>query len=305
MVKGIDYKFTATYTEDEKGHHHYWFNGVELIGCTSLLKKHHLAPNYDSVDEKILKQASDYGKIVHSELENYIKNDLPSFAIEVDNFDKWIKFNKLQNNMLASELKVNNDLVGGTIDFIYEDADGIVIADFKTTSQVHKDAVSWQLSIYRELLGLDIKKGVCFHIKNDIFEVIDIPLKTKEEVEKLFQCERDGELYQTNDLIATDSVEALVNLQMQLMAMEETKKQIETQMTAFKDYVLNEIEQRGLLNYKINCNGVELSLTRVLESKKESVDAKQLKTDMPELYEKYKKISTTKSYVKVSVKASE
>ena len=76
-------------------------------------------------------------------------------------------------------------------------------------------------------------------------------------------------------------------------------------MTAFKDYVLQEMEQRGLLNYKVNCNGVELSLTRVLESKKESVDAKQLKADMPEVYEKYKKISTTKSYVKVSCKASE
>ena len=302
MIKGIDYISNAVFNEKT---HKYYVNGNELISTTQLMRKHHLAPDYSSVDEETLKRSADYGTIVHSELENYIKNDIPSFAIEVDNFDKWIKFNQLQNNMIASELMVNNDLVGGTIDFIYEDADGIVIADFKTTSQVHKDAVSWQLSIYRELLGIEINKGMCFHIKNDIFEAIEIPLKTKEEVNRLFDAERKGELYQANELIESESIEKLVNLQMQLMAMEETKKKIEAQMEAFKDYCMQEMEQRGLLNYKVNFNGVELSITRVLESQKESVDAKKLKAENPKLYEEYKKISTTKSYIKVSCKASE
>jgi len=289
------------YFDDFK--HQYTYKGNVLISATQLMRKHNLSPNYDGVDAELLKRSADYGTFIHNELEHLIKGDIASFTEEVMNFETWANANKVLYR--ASELMVHNDIVAGCIDFIFGDDEDLTIADFKTTSQVHKEAVSWQLSIYRELLGLDIKKGVCFHIKNDIFEVIDIPLKTKEEVEKLFQCERDGELYQTNDLIANDSIESLVNLQMQLMAMEETKKQIETQMTAFKDYVLQEMEQRGLLNYKVNCNGVELSLTRVLESKKESVDAKQLKADMPEVYEKYKKISTTKSYVKVSCKASE
>ena len=302
MIKGIDYNSNAVFDEKE---HKYYVNGKELISTTQLMKKHHLSPDYSSVDEETLKRSASYGTIVHSELENYIKNDIPSFAVEVDNFDKWIKLNQLQNNMLASELKVNNDLVAGTIDFIYEDADGIVIADFKTTSQVHKEAVSWQLSIYRELLGMEIKKGVCFHLKGGLFEVIDIPLKTKEEVERLFDAERKGEIYKPFDLIPSDSVEALMNFQMQLMAMDEAKKKIESQMEAFKNYVMQEMEARGLLNYKINCNGIELSLTRVLESKREDIDKKQLKADMPEIFEKYKKTSTTKSYVKVSCKASE
>ena len=305
MLKGLDYNFTATYEEDEKGKHHFYLNGKEIIGCTTLLKKHHLSPNYDAVDKEKLEEASKYGRIVHGELENYIKNDKLSFSVEVDNFDMWIKENQLEDSMIESEMKVNNDLVGGIIDFIYQEDDGLVIADFKTTSQVHKDAVSWQLSIYRELLGLPIDKGVCFHIKGDIFEVIEIPLKTKEEVEKLFDAERNGVLYQTTDLIESESVEKLVEFQMQLMAMEEAKKKIEEQMDAFKTYALQEMEARGLLNYKVNCRGVELSLTRVLEGKRESVDAKKLQADMPEIYDKYKKISTTKSYVKVSCKPVE
>ena len=146
---------------------------------------------------------------------------------------------------------------------------------------------------------------MCFHIKNDIFEAIEIPLKTKDEVLRLFDAERKGELYQANELIESESIEKLVNLQMQLMAMEETKKKIEAQMEAFKDYCMEQMELNGLLNYKVNFNGVELSITRVLESQKESLDAKKLKAENPKIYEEYKKISTTKSYIKVSCKASE
>ena len=302
MIKGIDYKSTAVFDPQQ---HKYFVDGKELISTTQLMRKHNLAPSYDSVDAETLSRSAEYGKIVHSELEEFIKYDKPSFSIEVEDFEMWVKENQLEDSMIASELQVNNDLVAGTIDFIYEDNDGLVIADFKTTSQVHKEAVSWQLSIYRELLGKDIKKGVCFHIKGNIFQVIEIPLKTKEEVMKLFEAERNGEIYKTTDLIESDSIEKLVNLQMQLMAMEETKKQIETQMAEFKDYALKEMEDRGILNYKVECNGVELALTRVLESQRESIDGKKLLHDFPELYDRYKKITTTKSYVKVSCKPVE
>ena len=302
MIKGIDYKSTAVFDPQQ---HKYFVDGKELISTTRLMKKHNLAPSYDNVDEETLSRSAEYGKIVHSELEDFIKYDKPSFSVEVEDFEMWIKENQLEDSMIASELQVNNDLVAGTIDFIYEDADGLVIADFKTTSQVHKEAVSWQLSIYRELLGKEINKGVCFHIKGNLFQVLEIPLKTKEEVLKLFEAERKGEIYKTTDLIESESIEMLVNLQMQLMAMEETKKQIEAQMTAFKDYALKEMEDRGILNYKVECNGIELALTRVLESQRESIDGKKLLHDFPELYDRYKKTTTTKSYVKVSCKPIE
>lgn len=302
MIKGLDYKSSAVFDEKE---HKYYVDGKELISTTQLMRKHNLSPDYSSVDEETLNKSANYGTLIHKELELFIKKDEVSFTQEVENFDLWIKENQLENNMVASELQVNNDLVAGTIDFIYEDADGLVIADFKTTSQIHKEAVSWQLSIYRELLGMEIKKGVCFHLKGGLFEVLDIPLKQKEEVERLFDAERNGELYKPYDLIPSESVEALVQFQLQLMAMDEAKKKIEAQIEAFKDYCLQEMEARGLMKYEINNNVIKLTITRVLESKSESVDAKQLKADNPELFEKYKKIKTTKSYVKVSCKASE
>lgn len=302
MIKGLNYKSNATFNEKE---HKYYIGGRELISTTQLMKKHNLAPDYSVVDEETLRRSADYGKIVHKELESFIKQDIPSYTQEVENFEMWIKENQLEDSMIESELQVNNDIVAGTIDFIFEKDNELIIADFKTTSQVHKEAVSWQLSIYRELLGMEITKGVVFHIKGGLFEVIDIPLKSHEEVNRLFDAERKGELYQTNDLIPLDSVETLVNFQLQLMAMEETKKKIESQMEAFKDYVMNEMTERGLLSYKVVCNGIELNITRVLEGKREDIDKKQLKSEMPEIYEKYKKITTTKSYVKVACKPNE
>lgn len=302
MIKGLNYKSQVVFDETE---HKYYLNGKDLISTTKLMRKHNLAPDYSTVDIDILKRSADYGTIVHKELENFIKKDIVSFTQEVEHFEMWIKENQLEDSMLESELMVNNDIVAGTIDFIYEIDGELVIADFKTTSQVHKEAVSWQLSIYRELLGMEIKKGVCFHIKGGLFEVIDIPLKAKEEVERLFDAERKGEIYKPNSIIPIDSVEALIDFQMQLMAMEETKKKIEAQMEAFKQYCLEEMEAKGLLNYKINCNGIELSLTRVLEGKRESIDSKKLQAEMPDIYKQYLKSTTTKSYVKVSCKSVE
>ena len=302
MIKGLDIKSKAVFDELE---HKYYLDGKDLISTTQLMRKHHLAPDYSTVDEETLRRSADYGRLVHKELEMFIKKDRPSYTQEVENFEMWIKENQLEDSMIESELQVNNDIVAGTIDFIYQDDNGLVIADFKTTSQVHKDSVSWQLSIYRELLGMEINKGVCFHIKGGLFEVIDIPLKSHDEVNKLFDAERKGEIYQTNDLIPVDSVEALIDFQMQLMAMEETKKKIEAQQEAFKDYVMQEMEKRGLLSYKVVCNGIELSLTRVLESKRESVDTKLLKAENPDIYEKYKKTTITKGYVKVACKPYE
>ena len=303
MIKGLDYKSTAVFDEKE---HKYYVGDKQLISATQLMRKHNLAPDYTSVDEETLRRSADYGKIVHKALEDFIKRDLESYTQEVENFEWWVKENQLEDNLIESELQVNNDLVAGTIDFIYKDNNNdLVIADFKTTSQVHKDSVSWQLSIYRELLGMEIKKGVCFHIKGGLFEVIDIPLKSKEEVERLFEAERKGEIYKTNDLIPVDSVEALVQFQLQLMAMEETKKKIEAQMEEFKSYVMQEMENRGLLSYKVVCNGIELSLTRVLESKRESIDTKKLQAEMPDIYNQYKKTTIVKSSMRVSCKPVE
>lgn len=291
---------TATFNEKE---HKYYLNGRELISTTQLMKKHNLGVYYESVDEEKLRKSAEYGTTVHKELELFIKNNTPSFTDEVMNFEIWSKQNHIE--YLESEKIVNNDIVGGTIDFIYKENEEVIIADFKTTASIHKEAVSWQLSIYRELLGMDIKKGVCIHIKGGLFEIVDIPLKTKEEVERLFDAERKGEIYESYELINNESVEALVNLQLQLMAMEEEKKKIEKAMDSFKDYALQEMEKRGLLRWEVVCDGIKLNLTRVLEGKRNNIDVKKLQQEQPDVYEKYKTTTINKSYVRVSCKANE
>ena len=47
--------------------------GKELISVTTLLRKHGLAPNYGNVDPQVLKAKAERGKLIHLEIEKYIK----------------------------------------------------------------------------------------------------------------------------------------------------------------------------------------------------------------------------------------
>ena len=61
--------------------------------------------------------------------------------------------------------------VAGTVDFQYEEGGENIIADFKTTSKIHYDAVTWQLSVYNYLISKGdvltyyFKKLKVFHLQ--------------------------------------------------------------------------------------------------------------------------------------------
>lgn len=298
----IKYESKLVFDEEK---HKYTLNGNPLISCTQLMRKHNLSPDYSGVDGEVLKKSAEYGTIVHKELEMFIKENAPSFTKEVENFEGWLLENGFESKLRASELMVNNDIIAGCIDLILGDDDELIIADFKTTSSIHKDSVSWQLSIYRNLLGLDVKKGLCFHIKGDLFEVVEIPLKTKEEVERLFQCEREGEIYQANDLMDTESVEKIIALQDTLISYKEQAKKIEEELEGFKTALLGKMEEYGILTWKIENNGVKMNFTRILEAKRESVDSTKLKKDHPDIYEAYKKTSIIKPSIRITFKKTD
>ena len=45
----------------------------DLVSVTTLLKKHNITPDYSMVDDDVLKAKAEYGKVVHEELEKYVK----------------------------------------------------------------------------------------------------------------------------------------------------------------------------------------------------------------------------------------
>ena len=183
-----------TFIEDT---HEYFLGDKKLISVTQLMQKHGLAPNYGDVPSEVLRAKAERGSLVHKEIEEYIKEGNIGFTNELIEF-----INADKGEVLKSEFKVNNDIVAGTVDLLLYKNNEYIIADLKTTSELHIDAVSWQLTIYAYLLGqinpmIKVTKGQAFHFNKDgKLNIVDIVLKPFEEIERLMECERNNEKFE-------------------------------------------------------------------------------------------------------------
>lgn len=285
-------------------------NGRELISVTQLLSKHGLAPDYSGVTTSKLNECADFGTRVHKAIENYNKRkqitDANDFTMKY--YIDWYRNNNIE--CLASEYIVANDIIAGTFDFIfnYDDVDGderyLTLVDVKTTSTIHTEAVSWQLSIYRNLLGYrELKNGsvLVFDKQTSRVEEKTIKLKSWEEVEALIQAERENVIYQPQ-LKDLQAVKSLTDLQIMLDQYKERQKQVEAQMQEFKDKIIEEMQQRGIKKCEFETEIGKITFTLVDEAKKESVDVNRLKKDFMPVYEVCKKTTITKAYLKIATK---
>lgn len=270
----------------------------KYTSITTMLRDMGISPSYDSVDEKKLKESVAYGKMIHSEIENYCKLDETGITDELQEFIKWSKKQRL--SFIASEYLVHNSELAGAIDLIYQENGELVISDIKTTSQIHKDSVSWQLSLYRYLLGERIEKATCIHIRPDLFEVVEIPLKSNEECENLIKSYLNDTRYQV-DLLKQKDIRTLIELQAKLKALDEEKKKIEAIQQRFKEQVCEAMQDRGLLKVELIDGDNKLTFNLILSKDKETIDINKLKKEHPELdLTKYTKYTKVKPYVKVS-----
>lgn len=278
--------------------HEYFLDGKKLISVTQLMRKHGLAPSYDSVPEAVLKAKAERGTLIHKEIEEYIKNDEIGFTTELYRFIDHI--NETQIMPLASEEIVYNDIVAGTVDLIFEDG---TIADIKTTATLHKEAISWQLAIYSYLYfsryGAICGKGAAYHFNaNGELKVVDIPLKPVAEVERLLECERNGELY-TQSLTGTDAQLAeLAEVESLIKAIEERKKAAEAQAVELRAALMAAMEANGVTSFE----NERIKLTYVAPTTRTTIDSARLKKEMPEVAEEYTKTSNVKASLRITLK---
>ena len=181
---------------DEKTHTYYLKlknDKKKLISVTQLLQKHNLSPDYSMIPIDRLSKKAERGKIIHEELENYIKYGVLGFTEELYNFIDVCKIEKI--TPLQSEIKVYNKDFAGTIDITGKINGKCFIGDFKTTSSAHLKSVSWQLSLYEFLAKKRFKKLLCFHFRVNKWRVIEVPRIPRKEIKKLLKFERKGLIY--------------------------------------------------------------------------------------------------------------
>ena len=250
--------------------HTYSKNGIQYTAVTNLLKKYNLSAHYSSyIKPEVLQAAADHGKVVHKMFENYIKQGTIVNDADLTAFIKYITNRNIDLSKALSETIMYNDLylIAGTVDFQYYDGNDFVIADFKTTSSIHWNSVSWQLSIYNYLnSGEDIMKYYMtqlkvYHIINGKLTVRDVPTIPYEEVINLLTANLAGDPYtyapDLSDIMSKSEGIILNQLCTEIKQYKEVLKELEGKKEKYQQRLLEAMSTRQIRSCEI-C-GIQLT----------------------------------------------
>lgn len=305
---------------DEKTHSYFVDGEVADISVTELLHKHGLAPSYNGVDEGVLEEARARGKEVHRDIECYIEGEgfIPETRAGL-NFAHWAELKIKEahaEQKIAFEYK--GIVIAGSIDLIGNfEGLGAVIADHKTTSRFQREYVSWQLSIYdyiaRKLNGIVVnnrriilggaEKFLCFLFdQNGDMTVKECDKIPDDEIERLFECEANGEIYKRAGLVLSDEMALEIDsAEATLLFYEQAAKTAKARAEKVRAAVLAEMEKQGIFSYESE----KVKIAYRAGYTKEAVDGKALKAEMPEVYKRYLKKSAVKPTVVITPKKGE
>lgn len=284
--------------------HQYLLEDKELISVTTLMKKHGLSPNYAGVSSDVLKAKAERGTLIHKEIEDFIKKGDMGFTTELMNFIK-ARIKEKNNLIIESEKIVYNNIAAGTLDLLLQELnDEYIVVDIKTTAVLHKEAISWQLSIYAYLLWfmdptIKATKGQAYHFDKDgNLNIVDIPLKPFSEVARLLECESKGEVFKQElcgrdaDLMKLYEVEALIK------TIEDQKKAAEEQAKELRAALMQAMNENGLTTFE----NERIRLTIKQPYERSSLDNTRLKNDFPQLVEQYTKKTMVKASLVITLK---
>ena len=287
--------------------HQYFLDGRELISVTTLLRKHGLAQDYGNVDPAVLKAKAERGKQIHAELEAYAKNGEIGFSKELSYFIDYINKNGISIHKV--EFIVHNDICAGTIDLVAISLeDGYLFIDHKTTAQRHKDAESWQLSLYvylyerctPEQLKKDRTKLRVLHYLEDGFETYDLPRIADAEIDKLMECERNGTLYKreivgitASQLKEVEEIEEVIAYHENLL--KESKRRYENMQQA----LMMAMKQNGVTSHDFG----RIKITYTPPSTRTTIDTEKLLKEHPEINKvNYQKTSPVKEKLTITIR---
>lgn len=285
--------------------HSYTVDGKPVISVTQLLKKHGLSPDYSSVSAEILNKAADRGTLIHEEIANYINNDGEmGFTRELQDFIRLYEENLLQPFFGFAEDMVGNDIVAGTVDVWIEDFNP---HEIKTTSVLHTKSVRWQLSLYL-YLSYDRRNNALayyddhyigvFHLVNGgkYTRLEKIPI---EEIERLLDCERRGELYTEKGLEVVDKdVQELINIEQIVYALKTEAKEAEERAEALREQFYNKMTEQNIDKFEVE-NLIRINCIK--PTSRESIDSARLKKELPEIAREYTKTSSVKGFLKITL----
>ena len=281
--------------------HTYLAGDKVLIGVTSLMKKHGLAPDYSGIPEATLMKAAAEGTAIHKEIEDY---DNGLSVLRTPLIEEYIAICREHGLIFArNEFLISDDeLVASSIDGVYGPENAISLVDYKTTQKVHTRSLEWQLGIYKVLFerqtGLKVAKCYCLHIdkkERTIKGLVPIEPVSEAEVDALLLAEKEGRIYidqyeePSAELVLTDEeLTAYVTQQAEIARLKEQIKGIEETLKGLDKRVLDYMLENNLS--ELQGGGGTFKVKAAYE--RASVDVPRLLKLQPGIYEQYKKVTT-------------
>ena len=205
IITGIE-DFNCDIDFDEENHI-YMKDGEFLQSVTQILDD----GSYEGVNEEILRHAQERGKIIHGEIENYIKNGEIGFTPEFLNF-----LNLLEDNKDLFEQKAIFD-----------------IKTYANATPINRDKCFKQCQMYAEAIeymtGEKIEKFYMIHLPEG----------------------KPGQIITLGAELKTISKENQIKLVNYINQLEKLKKLIETEMETFTEKAKAEMEENNIKSVKI------------------------------------------------------
>lgn len=291
--------------------HEYTHNNTKYTSVTELIRKYGLSANYDGVPPDVLAKAAARGKATHKSLEEYVKGNHAELNItsEVDLLHNYVQTRGIDMSTAKAEEIVYDDTyhIAGTVDFQYVDGPDRVVADFKTTSQLHVDAVAWQLSIYNFILAKgDImtyyfNKLKVFHYTTSKLYVRDVYLVDYDAVKQLLEANQRGDAtfnyVKPNVVIAPSDEQLIGQILTELMTHKEVVDKLESELNTLLDKVKTNMVNSNDYTF----NNDTMMINYVHPQQRKSLDTNKVKqylSNQGENLDDYMKETTTKDGVK-------
>lgn len=316
--------FNETRVVFDEEYHTYLLDGERiLLGVTSILKKHGLSPSeYGSISPEVLEKAAFRGTAVHHLLEDYdngkpvapydvIRND--EVLLSKTSFDKCFKaYKKLSLPVVASEYLISDDdIVASSIDkVVATEEEGVFdLGDIKTSSSIHRDTYSWQLSIYAYLFelrnpGVRVRNLYVIWVRDEKAKIVFLPRVPNEKVKALLQAEKEGRIYSDAsvtdaELLSDDEVFMLSTSIERIAELEAIVKEVNEAISSLKDRLYNHMVEQDLDTLPLGPQMVA-KLKRPYETTR--LDAKKVKALAPEIYEQCTTTSQVKGGITITAK---
>lgn len=289
--------------------HHYYLAGRELYGITSTLIPCAYPDTYKTPDgfteeewRATLDAAAEKGTQMHQLIELYDDMGAESDSPELRSYIAIKDANKL--TALRSEYIVSDgEHFATAIDKVMLNADGeIILVDLKRTATLHMEEVTLQLSIGKWLFEMQNPHlrvaaiYVCW-LRGEESRFRRLDPWSDEQLNALVDAFNRGGRY-TVEVRATDLQRDFAEAEKEIARLEMAAKAAAERQKELKEGLY----ELMVANHVKSLDGQFIRLTVVPPSEKVSFDAKRMKEEMPDIYEKYACKTTRNGFLKLTLK---